>query len=203
MEISLDKIKLQNGGAEEFSNKMCVMNVVAWLAKEKECTDTPKCACPVIARLAMAVNDTKWGVDNRTKHMLPLAAKIINTKASFKVMKRRAQRMRKFLFDEVAPRFIAKSPKNEQPRMQEAIQLLKDGKNIPNFEDFHYDFCDLVDRLERTKTFKSIQQCTLVTDDLFSEFDYVCTNSNIDFQIAACKLIEELCEMTEPSLAGR
>jgi len=85
----LDTIELEHGDHEFFDDGMCAMEAVAWLAGE-ECTDAPQCACPIIARAMQRLNDLIDDKTLRTQLLLPLLARIVDSRVSSEVMVKRA-----------------------------------------------------------------------------------------------------------------
>src|SRR5688572_13029700 len=86
----LDTVTLLHGSHEADSGEMCAMEAVAWLAGEPH-SDAPKCACPVIARLVIRLND-RMGSDDamRTDLLRPLLPKIVGSRVPWEVMVKRA-----------------------------------------------------------------------------------------------------------------
>lgn len=71
------------------SDGLCVMETVAYIAGEPH-SDAPECACPVITRAAININDAMPDDATRTRLLGPLAFRIAGTKAPLDVMIKRA-----------------------------------------------------------------------------------------------------------------
>ena len=50
------KLDLRSGPGGDYKNGLCLMEAVAWMANEGA-TDAPECACPVLGRFAIRLND--------------------------------------------------------------------------------------------------------------------------------------------------
>jgi hypothetical protein len=77
------------------------MELVAWLAGETH-SDEPKCACPAIGVLIRAANDLCHDPAVREQTFRGLAARLVNSRTSDEVSRRRA-----FLALDVTARFLA------------------------------------------------------------------------------------------------
>lgn len=70
--VNLRKLKLQKGAHLSREEGMCVMEAVAYYADEKH-TDSPKCAHPILASVAMTINDAASDADRqKLKRFIPL-----------------------------------------------------------------------------------------------------------------------------------
>ncbi len=75
------QIKLLDAGShEKFSDGLCVMEAVAYVAREPF-SDHPECACPVIGAFMRSWNDG-LPADERQTLLLPLIPRLINTRGS-------------------------------------------------------------------------------------------------------------------------
>lgn len=72
----LKPLTLRRGAGKGWENGLCFMEAAAWLAGE-EATDRPKCACPVLGKFGIAINDLAEH-DQRQK-LLPLAYRMAGT----------------------------------------------------------------------------------------------------------------------------
>lgn len=72
----LKPLTLRRGAGKGWENGLCFMEAAAWLAGE-EATDRPKCACPVLGKFGIAINDLA-GHDQRQR-LLPLAYRMAGT----------------------------------------------------------------------------------------------------------------------------
>ena len=84
----LDNLALDHGGHGSFTEGHCAMEAVAWLAGEPH-SDTPACACPVIARAMIRLNDRIKDQAMRTELLRPLLPRIVGSRASREVMIKR------------------------------------------------------------------------------------------------------------------
>ena len=75
-------------GKHKPNSEMCAMEAVAYVAGERW-SDHPKCACPVIAAFIRVWNDNLPD-DDRTVLLLPLVPKLVGTRGSQGLEKRRA-----------------------------------------------------------------------------------------------------------------
>jgi hypothetical protein len=84
----LEMMTLAHGHHPSFEAGVCAMEAVAWLAGEPH-SDAPKCACPVIARAVIKLNDRIKDDKARTELLRPLLPRLIGSRASSAVMIRR------------------------------------------------------------------------------------------------------------------
>jgi hypothetical protein len=86
----LPAIKLYSGSHEEPTNgiQACAMELVSWIAGEKW-SDHPECTCPVIGAFMRSWNDGLPD-DERTTLLLPLIPRLVGTRGSKALEKRRA-----------------------------------------------------------------------------------------------------------------
>lgn len=92
IEIDTDRLKaitaLGEGAHEEGSGTMCVMEAVAWVAREPW-SDQPQCACPVIGAFMRAWNDSLPDTE-RNELLLPLIPRLVGTRGSKALEERRS-----------------------------------------------------------------------------------------------------------------
>ena len=84
----LKSIKLQSGSHSTREEGLCAMEAVAWLAGKKH-SDSPSCACPVIAAFLRSWNDA-LPAEERTKLLRPLLPKIVGTKSTAAIEEQRS-----------------------------------------------------------------------------------------------------------------
>src|SRR6266850_1194287 len=84
----LETLPLLHGGHANFEAGACAMEAVAWLAGEPH-SDRPQCACPVISKAMIRLNDRIGDDEMRTELLRPLLPKIIGTRAAREVMIKR------------------------------------------------------------------------------------------------------------------
>ncbi|MEO1169938.1 MAG: hypothetical protein AAFW97_14630 [Pseudomonadota bacterium] len=72
---TITEVKLAVGSHDSPQQGLCVMEMVAWFAGEEH-SDRPQCACPVLGRFAMNLNDAMPGGvrDRLLKPLVPLLA---------------------------------------------------------------------------------------------------------------------------------
>ena len=71
-------LELRSGSGGGWENGLCVMEAAAWLGGETA-TDKPECACPVLGRFAISLND-KLNDKNR-QQLLPLALDMVGSRS--------------------------------------------------------------------------------------------------------------------------
>ena len=75
--MKLENIKLSKGAHTTAEEGMCIMEAVAFFAKEPH-SDRPACACPVLTEYMINLNDGME--DEERKLLLPYIEKLINTR---------------------------------------------------------------------------------------------------------------------------
>jgi len=81
---------IRKGSHGEFDNGACVMEAVAWVAGERH-SDAPICACPVIRRFAININDRIDDDALRTRLFLPLVTRLVGSRSTDRVAAFRAR----------------------------------------------------------------------------------------------------------------
>ncbi|WP_370372923.1 hypothetical protein [Henriciella pelagia] len=71
-------LRLREGAGGDYKNGLCFMEAVSWLASEGA-TDRPECACPVLGKFAIALND-RMDSASRQK-LLPLVLPMTGTRS--------------------------------------------------------------------------------------------------------------------------
>jgi hypothetical protein len=74
---TLETLTLKQGSHVDREKGMCAMEAVAWLANEPH-SDAPKCACPVITKFVIRLND-RWSSEER-QLLKPYLPRILNTR---------------------------------------------------------------------------------------------------------------------------
>jgi len=77
---------LKKGAHKASEAGMCALEAVAWLAEEPH-SDSPQCACPVIASFVRRLNDIM--TNGERKELVPLLQGIIGTKGSSELERKR------------------------------------------------------------------------------------------------------------------
>jgi hypothetical protein len=75
--LGLNGITLVKGASKDREQGVCAMQAVAWLAGEEN-TDAPQCACPVIAKYVIRLNDSF--TDEERQLLKPYLTRIIGTR---------------------------------------------------------------------------------------------------------------------------
>ena len=83
MQRLIEQYPLQRGSHPHRDDGMCAMEMVAWLAGEAH-SDEPECACPVIASLVRACNDS-MSDPARNRYLRPLVPQLVQTRADRRV----------------------------------------------------------------------------------------------------------------------
>jgi hypothetical protein len=75
--FDLETLKLTTGSHEDREAGLCIMEAVAWFANEPH-SDHPQCACPVLTRFGIWLNDS---FDDEQRHQLkPLIPRLVGTR---------------------------------------------------------------------------------------------------------------------------
>jgi hypothetical protein len=88
-ETKLADITLKYGSHRSVEAGLCAMEAVAWLAGEKH-SDSPRCACPVVANMVRRLNDRLPNDETRTRLLKPLLVKLIGSRSTPEVERKRA-----------------------------------------------------------------------------------------------------------------
>ncbi len=113
----LAALELDHGNHPSFDAGHCAMEAVAWLAGEPH-SDAPACACPVIARAVIRLNDRISDKAMRTELLRPLLPKIVGTRASREVMIKRG-----YIAADMAVRVFAPMALEKRGRLDLAEKL--------------------------------------------------------------------------------
>jgi hypothetical protein len=88
--LDLSTLTLRSGPhASRSASALCALEAVAWLAGEPH-SDSPECACPVIAAFVREMNDAIGDDAERTRLLVPLLPRIVGSRASREIELRRA-----------------------------------------------------------------------------------------------------------------
>jgi hypothetical protein len=101
-------ISLKPGAHGRREDGVCAMEAVAWLANEPH-SDSPMCACPVIAAFVRSWNDSLPDVD-RDRLLKPILPRLLNTRSTKAVEERRGWLAMDWLIREFAPEWLALVP---------------------------------------------------------------------------------------------
>ncbi len=84
----VESAALQSGGHSSMAEGMCIMEAVSYVAGEAW-SDTPACACPVIASFLRAWNDSLPD-DRRNELLRPLVARLVGSRSTPEVESKRS-----------------------------------------------------------------------------------------------------------------
>ena len=102
---ALNQIPLRYGSHVTRAAGVCAMEAVAWLAGEPH-SDRPKCACPVLTAMVVSLNDRLKSDEEREILLKPLLPKLLNTRVSREVERRRAYVATNWAIRENLPRYL-------------------------------------------------------------------------------------------------
>jgi hypothetical protein len=107
--VSHQTIKLSRGKHSSPADGACVMELASMLTGESF-SDRPASVCPVIGSLLRSYND--YADDARRQDLIRYAARVVGTRASVAVERRRAQRVYAWTLERLLPgpaaRFLAR-----------------------------------------------------------------------------------------------
>jgi hypothetical protein len=115
MQRLIDQHPLQRGAHATRGDGMCAMEMVAWLAGEPH-SDEPTCACPVIAAFVRACNDA-MGDAARNRYLRPLVPKLVNTRASDTIERRRGLVVVDALVRQLVPMWLRRHQRADEARL--------------------------------------------------------------------------------------
>ena len=104
----LESLSLAHGNHAEQDKKWCALEAVAFLAGEPH-SDAPKCACPVLARFVIRLND-RWN-DNRRQQLKPYLPMLLGTRGGPELELRRAYIAADWATRELLPMIFEAGPK--------------------------------------------------------------------------------------------
>lgn len=84
----IEAIALAQGSHDDLAEGACVMEAVAYIARERW-SDHPDCVCPVIAAFCRSWNDALPD-DERNELLKPLVPRLVDTRATKEIEERRA-----------------------------------------------------------------------------------------------------------------
>lgn len=118
----IEQYPLQRGSHPSRDDGMCAMEMVAWLAGEAH-SDEPECACPVMAALVRACNDS-MSDQARNQYLRPLVPQLVHTRATATVERLRGILAIDCLVRRLLPKWL------ERHHRREEAQLLRDMRRI-------------------------------------------------------------------------
>ena len=125
-------VNLASGGHSNIAEGMCVMEAVSYVAGEPW-SDTPECACPVIASFLRSWNDALPD-DKRTELLRPLIARLVGTKSTVEVEARRATMACDWLVRMYTPAWLRLAGLNAQADALAALPEITDFANTPSIK---------------------------------------------------------------------
>lgn len=125
--IDVDKLArvsvLKHGAHDSPEAGMCVMEAVAFVAGEPF-SGHPPCACPVISTFMRSWNDGIQDDDTRTRLLKPFIEKLVGSKSTAAVERRRADLAADFLIRTAAPVWLEFSADGELQDLAKKIRAL-------------------------------------------------------------------------------
>jgi hypothetical protein len=129
--MSLDQARLAKvmslplwAGAHQPNSTYCVMEAVAFVAGESW-SDAPACTCPVIGAFMRSWNDGLPTNDDRDRLLKPLIPKLIGTRASKKIERRRSYMALDWLVRVFTPEWL-----DLVPSLHEHAKALREHEEI-------------------------------------------------------------------------
>lgn len=115
----IDQHPLRRGAHPSRDDGMCAMEMVAWLAGEPH-SDEPRCACPVLAALVRAINDS-LSDEARNRYLRPLVPQLVNTRGSAADERRRGQVLLDGLVRELVPAWLRRHRRHDEAQLLAAL----------------------------------------------------------------------------------
>ena len=100
-----DTLSLDHGGHRTFDDGHCALEVAAYIAGEPH-SASPRCVCPVITRFLVAWNDRLASNDARDRLIKPLLPKILDTRSTREVERKRGLIAIDWAYRECAPTWL-------------------------------------------------------------------------------------------------
>ncbi|MDP2320722.1 MAG: hypothetical protein Q8O42_15445, partial [Acidobacteriota bacterium] len=126
---AIDPLKLsqiaviKHGAHDSPDDGMCIMEAVAFVAGEPF-SDHPPCACPVIGTFMRSWNDGIQDDETRTRLLKPFIEKLVGTRSTKAVERRRADLATDFLIRTHAPTWLEFSGDGELQDLAAKIRAL-------------------------------------------------------------------------------
>ena len=112
-------------GSHSPDSTFCVMEAVAFVAGE-EWSDHPQCACPVIAAFLRSWNDSLPSDAERDRLLKPLVAKLVGTKSTEAIEKRRGIMATDWMVRTNAPAWLRLAGLTKQAEALESLPEITD-----------------------------------------------------------------------------
>jgi len=123
-------MELSSGGHDDMSEGMCVMEAVAFVAGEPW-TDSPQCACPVIAAFLRNWNDSLPD-DERNDLLKDLIPRLVGTRSTPAIEQRRATMAADWLIREHTPAWLRLAGLNAQADALSSLPEITDFAQCPS-----------------------------------------------------------------------
>ena len=120
----IEALPLQKGAHEAGEHAMCVMEAVAYVAGESW-TDSPRCACPVIASFMRSWNDGLPTDADRDRLLRPFIVDLVGSKSTPAVEERRSYLALDWLIRVHTPKWL-----DLVPSLAEHAKALRDLEGI-------------------------------------------------------------------------
>lgn len=105
----LETLDLHSGSHLSFESGHCAIELASWLANEPF-NDEPVCVCPVIRAFVVNWNDALPDDETRNRLIRPLVPRLVGTRSTREVERRRAYLATDWLVRVHAPAFLALTP---------------------------------------------------------------------------------------------
>ena len=129
MRLDIDKVVLKEGSHRSPSEGLCVMEAVAYIAREQH-SDHPECVSPVIAAFMRSWNDALSTEDRqRLKALIPV---VMDTASTAEDEDRRAWMCIDWLVRAYTPAWLRLANLDEQAARLEALPRFKAGMDVPS-----------------------------------------------------------------------
>ncbi len=129
MRLDIDKVTLLEGAHDKPADGLCVMEAVAYIAREKH-SDHPECVSPVIATFLRSWNDA---LDTETRQQLKaLIPVVMDTAGSPEDEDRRAWMCLDWLVREYTPAWLRLAKLDKQADLLANLPRFKAGMDIPS-----------------------------------------------------------------------
>ena len=127
--VEIAALPLKAGAHTITEHQMCVMEAVAYVAGEAW-TDSPQCACPVVASFMRSWNDCLPTDEDRESLLKPFVADLVGSKSSAAVEKRRSYMALDWLIRVHTPKWL-----DLQPELASHALALRDLEEIADLAD--------------------------------------------------------------------
>jgi hypothetical protein len=120
-------------GSHSPDSTFCVMEAVAFVAGEPW-SDHPQCACPVISAFLRSWNDSLPSDDERDRLLKPLVARLVGTKSTKAIEKRRATMAVDWMVRTCTPTWLRLAGLTKQAEALESLPEITDFAKCPSLK---------------------------------------------------------------------